>query len=133
MDRAHRLGQRRHVSVYRVLTRGTLEEKIMSLQRFKIDVANAVVNQDNISLRSMDTGRLLDLFQVPGGQQQQPKVRAGPAADGVDSLGNVTAGAAGGAGGRGLAAMLESVEGLWDDSVYQEEFNLDSFMQRLRK
>jgi hypothetical protein len=45
MDRAHRLGQRRTVNVYRVLTRNTLEEKIMSLQRFKLDIANAVVNQ----------------------------------------------------------------------------------------
>jgi SNF2 family DNA or RNA helicase len=43
MDRAHRLGQRRTVSVYRVLTRGTLEERIMGLQRFKLDTAAAVV------------------------------------------------------------------------------------------
>eukprot|EP00227_Mantoniella_beaufortii_P012046 CAMPEP_0197588466 /NCGR_PEP_ID=MMETSP1326-20131121/9742_1 /TAXON_ID=1155430 /ORGANISM="Genus nov. species nov., Strain RCC2288" /LENGTH=115 /DNA_ID=CAMNT_0043153295 /DNA_START=21 /DNA_END=365 /DNA_ORIENTATION=- len=46
MDRAHRLGQRRTVNVYRLLTRGTLEEKIMSLQRFKLDVANAVINSE---------------------------------------------------------------------------------------
>ena len=37
MDRAHRLGQRRTVNVYRVLTRGTLEERIMGTQRFKLD------------------------------------------------------------------------------------------------
>jgi len=29
MDRAHRLGQRKTVNVYRLITRGTLEEKIM--------------------------------------------------------------------------------------------------------
>lgn len=29
MDRAHRLGQRRVVNVYRLIMRGTLEEKIM--------------------------------------------------------------------------------------------------------
>lgn len=29
MDRAHRLGQKRTVNVYRLITRGTLEEKIM--------------------------------------------------------------------------------------------------------
>lgn len=62
MDRAHRLGQSRTVNVYRLLTRGTLEEKIMGLQQFKLDVAAAVVNQDNVSLSAMDTGRLLDLF-----------------------------------------------------------------------
>ncbi|KAK6923628.1 Helicase, C-terminal [Dillenia turbinata] len=40
MDRAHRLGQRRVVNVYRLIMRGTLEEKVMSLQRFKLSVAN---------------------------------------------------------------------------------------------
>jgi hypothetical protein len=33
MDRAHRLGQKRVVNVYRLITRGTIEEKIMSLQQ----------------------------------------------------------------------------------------------------
>jgi len=43
MDRAHRLGQRRAVSVYRLLARGTLEERVMSAQRFKLAVADAAV------------------------------------------------------------------------------------------
>lgn len=64
MDRAHRLGQKRTVNVYRLLTRDSLEDKIMGLQRFKLDVANSVVNQDNVSLKSMDAGRLLDLFSL---------------------------------------------------------------------
>ncbi|GFH24565.1 uncharacterized protein HaLaN_22384, partial [Haematococcus lacustris] len=42
MDRAHRLGQTRTVNVYRLLMKGTLEEKIMGLQQFKLDMANAV-------------------------------------------------------------------------------------------
>ena len=29
MDRAHRIGQKRVVNVYRLITKGTLEEKIM--------------------------------------------------------------------------------------------------------
>ena len=69
MDRAHRLGQKRTVNVYRLLTRNTLEEKIMSLQQFKLDMAGAVVNQDNMSMQSMDKGRLLELFAQPGGVQ----------------------------------------------------------------
>ena len=36
----------------------------MGLQRFKLDVANSVVNQDNVSLKTMDAGRLLDLFTL---------------------------------------------------------------------
>lgn len=64
MDRAHRLGQSRTVNVYRVLTRGTIEERIMGLQRFKMDMAAAVVNTDNMSMDAMDTSQLLDMFQV---------------------------------------------------------------------
>lgn len=40
IDRAHRLGQKRTVNVYRLITRRTIEEKIMRLQKFKIDTAN---------------------------------------------------------------------------------------------
>jgi SNF2 family DNA or RNA helicase len=35
MDRAHRIGQRKVVNVYRLITRGTLEEKIVSLQEIQ--------------------------------------------------------------------------------------------------
>ena len=80
MDRAHRLGQKRTVNVYRVLTKGTLEEKIMGLQRFKLDVANAVVNSDNMSLSAMDTGQMLELFTADkgtgGGGGGRPPARA---------------------------------------------------------
>ena len=62
MDRAHRIGQTRVVSVYRLITRGTLEEKIMNLQRFKLHVASSVVNQQNAALATMNTEELLDLF-----------------------------------------------------------------------
>jgi hypothetical protein len=65
MDRAHRLGQKRVVNVHRLIMRGTLEEKVMSLQRFKLSVANTVVNAENASLDKMDTGQLLDLFSMP--------------------------------------------------------------------
>lgn len=62
MDRAHRLGQRKVVNVHRLIMRGTLEEKVMSLQRFKLSVANAVINAENSSLKTMNTDQLLDLF-----------------------------------------------------------------------
>lgn len=62
MDRAHRLGQRKVVHVHRLIMRGTLEEKVMSLQRFKVSVANAVINSENASMKTMNTDQLLDLF-----------------------------------------------------------------------
>ncbi|KAF8414709.1 P-loop containing nucleoside triphosphate hydrolase protein [Terfezia claveryi] len=64
MDRAHRIGQKKVVNVYRLITRGTLEEKIMTLQRFKLDVASTVVNQQNTGLATMETDQILDLFSL---------------------------------------------------------------------
>ncbi|KIM49246.1 hypothetical protein M413DRAFT_438417 [Hebeloma cylindrosporum] len=63
MDRAHRIGQKRVVNVYRLITKGTLEEKIMGLQRFKLNIANSIVTQQNSGLASMDTDLVLDLFR----------------------------------------------------------------------
>lgn len=52
------------VNVYRLITRGTLEEKIMGLQKFKMNIANTVISQENSSLQSMGTDQLLDLFTL---------------------------------------------------------------------
>lgn len=56
--------QKRVVNVYRLITRGTLEEKIMGLQKFKMNIANTVISQENSSLQSMGTDQLLDLFTL---------------------------------------------------------------------
>ncbi|KAF5324890.1 hypothetical protein D9611_004580 [Ephemerocybe angulata] len=63
MDRAHRIGQKKVVNVYRLVTKGTLEEKIMGLQRFKLNIAASVVTQQNAGLSSMETDQVLDLFR----------------------------------------------------------------------
>ncbi|CBQ68835.1 related to MOT1-transcriptional accessory protein [Sporisorium reilianum SRZ2] len=79
MDRAHRLGQKKVVNVYRLITKNTLEAKIMGLQRFKLNVANSVVNQQNAGMDSMETEQILDLFDSQGG--------AAAAGNGVDEAG----------------------------------------------
>lgn len=40
MDRAHRLGQTRQVTVYRLITKGTIDERIVQLARVKKDVSD---------------------------------------------------------------------------------------------
>lgn len=52
------------VNVYRLITKGTLEEKIMGLQEFKKNIASTVISKDNASLSAMGTDQLLDLFEV---------------------------------------------------------------------
>ncbi len=45
-DRAHRIGQTRVVTAYQLITRGTVEEKILNLQRRKREATAAVIDQD---------------------------------------------------------------------------------------
>ena len=62
MDRAHRLGQTKSVDVYRLISTDTIEEKIMALQRVKLQMSEAIVNSENSSMYSMGTDKLLDIF-----------------------------------------------------------------------
>ena len=43
MDRAHRLGQTRQVTVYRLITKGTIDERIVQLARVKKDVRLIII------------------------------------------------------------------------------------------
>jgi len=48
-DRAHRIGQTKPVNVYRLLTRGTVEEHVLRLQAGKDQLVDAVLNEDGQS------------------------------------------------------------------------------------
>ncbi len=52
-DRAHRIGQTRSVTVYRLITRGTVEEKIVALKARKKELAEAVIAEDAGALRGL--------------------------------------------------------------------------------
>jgi len=47
-DRAYRIGQSRPVTVYRLLTRGTVEEKVVRLQATKRELAQATFSEDSL-------------------------------------------------------------------------------------
>jgi superfamily II DNA or RNA helicase len=53
MDRAHRIGQTRHVFAYRLIARDTVEEKVLELQKSKRDLASAIVSADNSLIRNL--------------------------------------------------------------------------------
>ena len=132
MDRAHRIGQKKVVNVYRLITRGTLEEKILNLQRFKIDVASTVVNQQNAGLSTMDTDQILDLFSFgdegPGMISDKPQGQAsieGREEDMVDiETGDVRA--------PGKKGWLDDLGELWDNRQYEESFDLDGFLKTMQ-
>ncbi len=62
IDRAHRIGQKNILNVYRLMTKDTLEEKIMSIQKFKINVSKAVINLDNASISNVKDSNIVNLF-----------------------------------------------------------------------
>lgn len=61
-DRAHRIGQTRQVTVYRMIAKGTIEEKILELQEAKKDLADAILSGQNESLMSLSNEELLELL-----------------------------------------------------------------------
>ena len=48
-DRAHRIGQQRPVTVYRLVAENTIEEKIVKLHQFKRDLADSLLEGSDIS------------------------------------------------------------------------------------
>lgn len=110
-----------------------------SLQRFKIDVASTVVNQQNAGLNSMETDQILDLFDVDsvdkgvGADLLSKKGGAGAGAgadqdgreeDTVDAMGQVKE--------KGKQGWLDGLGELWDQGQYEEEYNLDEFLGRMK-
>ena len=53
IDRAHRIGQTKNVFACRLITRGTVEEKVLELQNSKRELADAIINADNSLIRSL--------------------------------------------------------------------------------
>ncbi len=53
IDRAHRIGQTRHVFAYRIIAKDTVEEKVLELQNTKRDLADAIISEDNSLIRDL--------------------------------------------------------------------------------
>lgn len=61
-DRAHRIGQQRPVNVYRLITRGTIEEKIVELHNTKRDLADSLLEGSDSSGK-LTTEELIGLLK----------------------------------------------------------------------
>ena len=53
IDRTHRIGQTRAVFCYRMISRGTIEEKIMELQQKKADLFSAIISSDGQQIKKL--------------------------------------------------------------------------------
>eukprot|EP00055_Hartaetosiga_balthica_P018209 m.130657 g.130657 ORF g.130657 m.130657 type:complete len:1876 (-) comp9471_c0_seq1:289-5916(-) len=116
MDRVYRIGQDKPVNVYRLICTNTIEEKIMSLQKFKMQMANQIVDSENSSLLSMGTDQLLDLFSpTPTTSTSGEKV-----------------GEAGEKPSSSLHRMLEEADKLEFD-YDNSEYSVHAFLQNINK
>ncbi len=63
-DRAHRIGQKKVVTVYRLVAAGTIEEKILQLKQKKKDLVASVLSEDMGGAKNLTRDDLDDLFRL---------------------------------------------------------------------
>lgn len=61
-DRAYRIGQKKVVMVYKLIMKGSIEEKIVHLQEAKKDLADEILSGENGGLSQMSKEDLLELL-----------------------------------------------------------------------
>lgn len=108
-----------------LITTGTLEEKIMGLQKFKLTIANTVISSENSSLDSMATDQLLDLFELSSSEKESGKSSS-------LSFGGSHSSSAGGKAPVSMKMMLDNLPELWDIQQYENEYDLNNFLQSLQ-
>jgi SNF2 family DNA or RNA helicase len=62
IGRAHRMGQKNKVIAYRLVARGTVEEKILELQKKKKDLAESIVSEDTDFMKKLSKEDLANLL-----------------------------------------------------------------------
>ena len=70
MDRAHRIGQKKDVTVYRLVSKGTIEERILERQRMKQSLADGVIGAVAAGFKDLTKEELVGLFQLDSGDQK---------------------------------------------------------------
>ena len=61
-DRAHRIGQSRVVTSYKLITRGTVEEKILQLQRRKREIIESTLTGEEAFTGSLNWEEIQELL-----------------------------------------------------------------------
>ena len=62
-DRAHRIGQKNVVTVYKMIVKDTIEEQIVKLQESKAELANSILEGSSTSLSSLSRDDLLAILK----------------------------------------------------------------------
>lgn len=62
VDRSHRIGQTRNVFIYKFISRGTVEEKILAMQNRKRSIANTLITTEESFIKSLSQDDLRELL-----------------------------------------------------------------------
>ena len=65
-DRAHRIGQKNVVDVIKLISKGTVEEKVVAIKEYKKELADDVINsnlENNESIKKLSRQEIIDLFE----------------------------------------------------------------------
>ncbi len=63
-DRAYRIGQENKVTVYKLVMKNSVEEKILQLQEMKKNLADSFVENNQGTITNMSTDEIIDLFKI---------------------------------------------------------------------
>ena len=64
VDRTHRIGQKKHVMVYRLVAKDTIEEKVMALKAKKAKLFSAVMDDDAMFSSTLSADDVRGLFEA---------------------------------------------------------------------
>ena len=62
-DRAHRIGQKNPLQVIKLISKGTIEEKIYKLQKKKKDLSDSVIQAKEVFITRLTREELDDIFR----------------------------------------------------------------------
>ncbi|MCK8816278.1 SNF2-related protein [Natroniella sulfidigena] len=62
-DRTHRIGQTKQVTVYKLITTGTVEEKMLKLQQRKQDIFESIIEKNSSPIQSISWEDIQDLLE----------------------------------------------------------------------
>ena len=64
IDRAHRIGQKKSVNVYKLISKDSIEEKILNLQKEKASLFDSIVNKTETNFKKMNWEDIKNLFEL---------------------------------------------------------------------
>lgn len=90
------------------------------MQRFKLGIANSVVNIENSSLSSMGTEQLITMFNKEDNQQKQNNNNKSGTDNNNPAMTN------------SFQRILENISEIWDENQYETEFSISNFINSIK-